>query len=144
MPDSVKTIYLPRPLINRILAHAQQHPDIEVCGLIGGDGENAVDYYAIDNIAANQHCRFLMDAPQQIKAMKQMRDRQQTLFAVVHSHPTTPAEPSQLDIDESSYRDVYYLIISLNTRGVLQMRAYSQHQDAMKEVELLLQDDQAG
>jgi [CysO sulfur-carrier protein]-S-L-cysteine hydrolase len=142
MPDSVKTIYMPRPLINRILAHAQQHPDTEVCGLIGGDGENAVDYYAIDNIAANPHCRFLMDAPQQIKAMKQMRDRQQTLFAVVHSHPTTPAEPSQLDIDESSYRDVYYLIISLNTRGVLQMRAYSQQQDSMKEVELLLQDDQ--
>ena len=87
-----------------------------------------------------------MDASQQIKAMKQMREKQQQLYAIVHSHPTTNATPSQLDITENDYKDVYFLIISLNTRGVLEMRAYIQLRNAMQEVamqevELILEDE---
>lgn len=140
MKPTEKTLYLPRPLVNKILAHAQQNPTVEVCGLIGNDAENQKDYYAIDNVSKNPSCRFLMDAPQQIKAMKQMRDKQQELFAVVHSHPSADAEPSELDIKENSYKDVYYIIISLNTKGVLEMRAYEQQQSSMQEVELILED----
>jgi proteasome lid subunit RPN8/RPN11 len=97
-----KTLSLPRPLVNKILAHAQNNPKVEVCGLIGngiGNSDTAKkNYYSIDNIANNPDCRFLMDAPQQIKAMKQMREKQQTLFAIVHSHPTTEAKPSSMMI----------------------------------------------
>ena len=35
MPSTKNTLYLPRPLVNKILAHAQKNPEIEVCGLIG-------------------------------------------------------------------------------------------------------------
>ena len=80
-----------------------------------------------------------MDAPQQISAIKKMRNKQQQLFAIVHSHPTTNAAPSQLDIEESSYKDVFYIIISLNTKGVLEARAYTQQQNSMQEVDLILE-----
>jgi proteasome lid subunit RPN8/RPN11 len=140
MSDNSQTLELPRPLVNKILAHAQQNPSMEVCGLIGNDTAGKKDYYAVENISADPSCRFLMDAPQQINAMKKMRDRQQQLFAIVHSHPTASAEPSQLDIDENSYKNVFYIIISLNTKGVLEMRAYTQTEDAMQEVELILED----
>ena len=133
-------LYLPRPLVNKILSHAQGNPDAEVCGLIGNDKSNQKNYYAINNIAENPQCRFLMDAPQQIDAMKKMRDKQQELFAIVHSHPTTNAKPSQLDIEESSYKNVFYIIISLNTKGVLEMRAYTQQENSMQEVDLILED----
>jgi len=141
MNTSEQTLYLPRPLVNKILAHAQQNPTVEVCGLIGNDASDHKDYYAIENIAKEPGCRFLMDAPQQIQAMKQMRDRQQQLFAIVHSHPTSNARPSALDIQENSYKDAFYIIISLNTRGVLEMRAYTQQQDGMQEIELILEDE---
>jgi proteasome lid subunit RPN8/RPN11 len=141
MNTSEQTLYLPRPLVNKILAHAQQNPTVEVCGLIGNDTSDHKDYYAIENVAEEPGCRFLMDAPQQIKAMKQMRDRQQQLFAIVHSHPTSNARPSALDIEENSYKDAFYIIISLNTRGVLEMRAYTQQQDSMQEIELILEDE---
>lgn len=138
-----KTLYLPRPLVNKLLAHAQKNQNTEVCGLIGSRTDNNAvdkkDYYPIDNVSDQAHCRFLMDAPQQIKAMKQMREKQQDLFAIVHSHPTTSAQPSQLDISENSYKDVFYIIISLNTEGVLEMRAYVQQQDSMSEIELILE-----
>lgn len=139
-----KALSLPRPLVNKILAHAQQNPTVEVCGLIGNSignsGSVEKNYYSIDNVANNPGSHFLMDAPQQIKAMKQMREKQQTLFAIVHSHPTADAKPSQLDIKENTYKNVFYIIISLNTKGVLEMRAYIQQEDSMEEIELLLED----
>jgi len=139
MPTT-QTLKLPRPLVNKILAHAQQNDSMEVCGLIGNSTTGEKSYYVINNISENPACRFLMDAPQQISAMKKMRDKQQQLFAIVHSHPTASAEPSQLDIQESAYKDIFYIIISLNTKGVLEMRAYTQTEDAMQEVDLILED----
>jgi proteasome lid subunit RPN8/RPN11 len=140
MTTSKQTLFLPRPLVNKILAHAQQHPDIEVCGLIGNDSENNKNYYRIDNVSKNPSYRFVMAAPQQIKAMKKMREKQQELFAIVHSHPTTNAQPSLLDIKESSYKDAYYIIISLNTKGVLEMRAFTQQKKNMQEIGLVLEN----
>ena len=141
MKTSEQTLYLPRPLVNKILGHAQQNPTVEVCGMIANDASDHKNYYAIDNVAKDPGCHFLMDAPQQINAMKQMRDRHQQLFAIVHSHPTTNAQPSALDIIENSYKDVFYIIISLNTKGVLEMRAYTQQLDSMQEIELILEDE---
>ncbi len=138
MSSPENTLFLARPLVNKLLAHAQANPEIEVCGLIGADEQDNKDYYPIDNVSKNPSCRFLLDAPQQINSMKKMRDRQQQLFAIVHSHPSADAKPSQLDIDESSYKDVFYIIISLDTEGVLEMRAYTQQQDNMQEVDLVL------
>lgn len=140
MPVTQQTLALPRPLVNKILAHAQQNADIEVCGLIGNNALEGKEYYSINNISDDPACHFLMDAPEQIKAMKKMREKQQTLYAIVHSHPTADAKPSRLDIKESTYKDAFYIIISLNTKGVLEMRAYSQQKDDMVEVELILED----
>ena len=139
MPSTKQTLYLPRTLVNTLLAHAQRNPDTEVCGLIANDTSNRKDYYPVDNISQNPGNRFLMDASQQIKVMKQMREKQQQLFAIVHSHPGTNAKPSPLDIAENSYKDAFYIIISLNTRGVLEMRAYTQQQDNMLEIDLILE-----
>lgn len=141
MSPAEQTLYLPRPLVNTILAHAQKNPSVEVCGLIANNTSNQKEYYAIDNISDDPGKRFLMDAPQQIKAMKQMRDKQQELFAIIHSHPTTNAVPSQLDIEENNYQNLYYIIISLNTKGVLEMRAYIQQKKNMQEVDLILEDE---
>ena len=136
-----QTLYLPRTIVNKLLAHAQGNPEAEVCGLIGNDTSNNMDYYPVDNVAKTPDSHFLMDASQQINVMKQMREKQQSLFAIVHSHPNTDARPSQLDIKENDYKDAFYIIISLNTKGVLEMRAYTQQQDDMQSLELILEDE---
>lgn len=140
MNPSEKTIYLPRPLVNTILSHAQRNSTVEICGLIGSDATNAKSYYAIDNVAKDPSCRFLMDASQQINAMKKMRDKNQELFAIVHSHPTTPAIPSQYDIEENNYKDAFYIIISLSNNETLDLRGYTQKKDSMQEVNVILED----
>lgn len=138
MSSNKYALYLARPLVNKLLAHAQQNPEIEVCGLIGADEKDRQDYYPIDNVANDPSCRFLLDAPGQINSMKKMRERQQRLFAIVHSHPSADAIPSQLDIDGCSYKDIFHIIVSLNTKGVLEMRAYTQQNDGAQEINLIL------
>lgn len=137
------SLSLPRPLANQLLTHAQKNPDNEVCGLIGRgqDDHHNIEYYPVRNIADDSAHRFEMDPKQQIDAMKQMRDNKQSLFAIVHSHPTAQATPSSIDLERIEYDDVYYLIISLNTKGVLDMRSYLLTANGMQEVEMELEHE---
>lgn len=139
MRHTQQTLSLPRTLINKIMTHAQKNPDVEVCGLIGNSNSGKKEYYSIKNASNKPSCQFLMDTSEQIHAMKEMRKKQQTLFSIVHSHPSANATPSQLDIKENEYKEVFYLIISLNTKGVLEIRAFTQDKSNMSEIDLLLE-----
>ncbi len=115
---------LPRTVVNQILAHAQQNPEQEICGLISQAADQSARYMRIDNRAPDTSQRYEMDEKQLIDSLRQIRERGETLLAIVHSHPHSAAQASRIDIDQAQYPDAYYLIISLDTRGVLEMRAY--------------------
>ena len=122
---SIQEIQLPRKLTHQLLHLAQSSPDQEICGLIGANLKGlAVSCYPVSNQASLPNIRFQMDEPQQIAAFKLMRERQENLFAIYHSHPTAPAEPSASDIEQANYPEALHLIISLNTKGVLEIRAF--------------------
>jgi proteasome lid subunit RPN8/RPN11 len=119
-----KEIHIPRPLVNQLLRYAQTSPDLEVCGLIGSKNGIPSSCYPIKNAASTPDCRFQMEAQEQIEAMREMRERGEELFAIFHSHPAAPAEPSTADLEQAAYPDALYIIISLNTKGVLEMRGF--------------------
>lgn len=132
-------ILIPRKLTNQLLHLAQLSPDTEVCGLIGADVSGIpVSCYPVTNRAATPDNRFTLDASQQIAAMKQIREKGEHLFAIYHSHPSAPAEPSPTDIEEASYPEALHLIISLNTKGVLEMRGFKISANTTEEYPLRL------
>lgn len=134
----METLELPRPLVNTILSQAQQSPNNEICGLIGGRDGHAEHCYPVDNAALDQARRFQMDPREQIEAMRQMRDNDEALIAIYHSHPRAPALPSETDLAEASYPEAVYLIISLNTVGVLEMAAFRIKDNQANEITLQL------
>ena len=129
-------LVLPRTLVNQILTHAQQHELTESCGLISASVGKPAHYYAVKNIAADPSTHFEMEPKQQIDAMKHMREHGEELFAIVHSHPQSPPVPSATDMQEAGYPEAYYIIVSLSTRGVLEMRGYKIADAEMQPVEL--------
>jgi proteasome lid subunit RPN8/RPN11 len=129
-------VRLPRPLINQLLHHAQQSSSTEVCGLIGGKGGVATRCYPIANIASAPRRLFAMDPAQQIAAMRAMRECGEELFAIYHSHPDSPPLPSPADLAQANYPEALYLIISLQTRGVLEMRGFRLKDNSIVEVQL--------
>jgi [CysO sulfur-carrier protein]-S-L-cysteine hydrolase len=143
MTTLTHTLALPRTLVNRILAQAQQQPETETCGLLGARNGEAIHYYPVRNIAADAATRFEMDPRQQIDVMKTLRENDEQLLAIVHSHPHSPPAPSAADMEEFGYPDAYYLIVSLDVKGVLQMRGYRQLNGNMQRIDLLYEHGNA-
>ena len=138
-PIKRPALELPRALVNQILAHAQQNPDEEICGLISSKNEVATKYYRIGNVAPDKTHHFEMNGAEQIAAMKKMREQGETLMAIVHSHPDAPAIPSAWDEASNGYPDAYYLVVSLNTKGVLELRCFLLIDGKFKSAELVLE-----
>jgi len=111
----VEEIILPRQLVNQILHQAQLSPDVEVCGLIAGKHGRPLD---------QPERLFAMDPAAQIDAQRRMREQGEELFGIYHSHPHSPAEPSDTDLQQAGYPEALYIIVSLNTKGVLEMRGF--------------------
>ena len=122
MPD--EPVLLPRPLINQLLHHAQSSPDTEICGLIGARDGHPASCYPVRNVAPQPERRYLLDPEEHIGALRTMHERREQLFAIFHSHPAAPAEPSATDLELSAYPDTLHLIVSLNTKGVLELRGF--------------------
>ena len=134
----MKTITLPRTIANKLLTLAQSDPENETCGLIGAKDDIPSHVYSVENIAEEKKHFFEMDPAKQIAAMKSMRERGENLFAIFHSHPDAPALPSATDIEQAAYPDILYLIISLNTKGVLDMRGFYLKDNTVEDVELVI------
>ncbi len=136
-----KEIQIPRKITNQLLHHAQISPDYEVCGLIGSKNGLPTHCYPINNISEHPQQRFLLDEHQQISAMAKMRELGEDLFAIYHSHPTAPAQPSTYDLELSTYPEALYLIISLNTKGILEMRGFKIYEKTALEIPLIMNND---
>jgi len=133
-----ETQTIPRTLANRLLTLAQHAPEAEVCGLISINADRQYRVYPIDNIAEDAGCVFEMEPQQQINAFKNMRDAQESIFAIYHSHPHSDAIPSKKDLNEAAYTDALNIIISLNTKGVLDMRGYFYRDEKTIKVDLVI------
>ena len=130
---------IPRTLANKLLSLAQLSPDAEICGLISKCNRQKYHVYPVNNIAADASSLFEMEPEQQIKAFKDMREQNETLFAVFHSHPHSGATPSAKDLNDAAYNDTLNIIISLSTLGVLDMRAYFYRNNEVETVTLIIE-----
>ena len=104
--------------------------------MIGAKDRIPVRCYPVANISATPAKLFAMDPARQIAAMRGMRDRGEQLFAIYHSHPSSPPLPSAVDLEQANYPETLYLIISLQTQGVLEMRGFFLRNRSVTEVPL--------
>ncbi len=132
----METVTLPRPLVNQMLHQAQASPDAEVCGLIAARNGRPVRFIPVPNVAGRPAQLFSMDPVRQIDALRRMREQGEELFGIFHSHPHSPAVPSDRDLREAGYPDALYLIASLSTKGVLELRGYRLRDGRAEEVVL--------
>lgn len=132
-------VRLPRNIAIRLLALAQQDPDREVCGLIGADAQR-MQVLPVRNVASDPSRAFEMDPEGLVSAHKALRDKQLALWGVYHSHPGTVAQPSTADLRGAGYPETVQLIVSLDVRGVLQLRAWRLEGDRARELPLQVHD----
>lgn len=132
--------FLPRTLAVKLLAEAQRSQQQEVCGVISSHQGVAHQLFPIENIATEPERLFEMEPQQLIEALRSIREEGDALWAIYHSHPDAPATPSSRDLLDANYPDALYLVISLNTEGVLEMRGFRLQNNQFIEVALETSD----
>jgi len=103
---------IPKNIHDDLIAHAREGFPLEVCGILGGVGEDISLVYRMTNTdASNEH--FMMEPREQFAVVKDLRSKGLSMLAVYHSHPETPARPSEEDIRLALTPGVSHVIISL-------------------------------
>ncbi len=95
-----------------ITIQAQQDAPQESCGYLLGTGEEVTEDYAMTNIDhSSEH--FSFNPKEQFAALNYARNKGLKILANWHSHPASPARPSQEDIRLANDPTIRYAILSL-------------------------------
>jgi proteasome lid subunit RPN8/RPN11 len=108
-------LILPREMLEKIIAHSRAALPNEACGLIAsvdGGVKKAEAVYCLKNVDESPE-HFSMSSEEQFAAIADMRKRGLVLLGNFHSHPSTPARPSEEDIRLAFDSSLSYLIVSL-------------------------------
>ena len=100
-------------VIDDMMAHAREDAPKECCGLLIGSRDATERSVRARNRDAGQ-TRYLIDPEDHFAAIHSARADNQRVIGAYHSHPTSPAIPSESDMAEASGgADFLYVIVSL-------------------------------
>jgi proteasome lid subunit RPN8/RPN11 len=99
-----------------MIAHARDDAPNECCGYARMTNGRLDEVFRAKNLRASPY-GYELD-PQSLLAANDLDDEGHGV-AIYHSHPRSPAEPSQTDINLAHYPDWRYLIVSLADEPVV-------------------------
>lgn len=138
-------IVLSRKQLDSLADHAEKSLPNEDCGLLGGtidDDKRAVKkIYFLTNVDASPE-HFSMDVKEQFAAVKDMRSRGWQLLGNFHSHPSTPARPSEEDKRLVFDTSLSYLILSLAEEPILKSFRFDREKNIFPEAILMVELDE--
>ncbi|MCD7964022.1 MAG: M67 family metallopeptidase [Rikenellaceae bacterium] len=105
-------IEIPKNIIEAIVSPAYDELPNEACGLLTGNNNQVKQRHPMTNIDKSPD-HFSFDPQEQVSVLKKARETGEKIIANYHSHPSTPARPSQEDIVLAFDPDITYIIVSL-------------------------------
>ena len=131
-PDAVPhpgplSVRLPMRLAVQIAEHARSEAPLEACGLIPGtaaaaDGGQPLRFEPCRNLASSR-TRYEVHPEDYYRIHAALDAAGGEVWGIVHSHPSTPAVPSGLDVTMAAHPDAIYLVVSL-AGGAPDLRAW--------------------
>ncbi len=99
-------------IIIQLVNHAKKEAPIEACGYLGVKDGVITARYALTNVdKSSEH--FSFDPKEQFAALRDARNKGLKICAAYHSHPASPARPSEEDIAKAYDPEILYVIVSL-------------------------------
>lgn len=119
---------------DELIAHAAEAAPNECCGYLRARDGAVEAVFRAENLRGSPY-GYELDA-RSLLAANELDDRGCEV-AVYHSHPRSPAEPSQTDINLAHYPHWTYLIVSLD--GEPEVRAWRIADDRAEEEPLVVE-----
>ncbi len=110
-------LQIPQQIIDEIIDHARIGLPEEVCGYLAGSCNEVTRQFRLTNID-HSHEHFSFDPAEQFQAVREARKLGLEILANYHSHPATPARPSEEDIRLAFDPGISYIIVSLANNQV--------------------------
>ena len=120
--STTERLLFPIAIHDEIIHHTRDCLPNEACGLVAFDGDRAVKVFRGTNIL-DSPTRYRMADEEVIRAVDEIERRGWRLGAIYHSHPSSPAVPSDTDLDEANWPKSAMMIVSFAGEEV-DMRAY--------------------
>jgi proteasome lid subunit RPN8/RPN11 len=117
------TLEVTRTVFDTIIAHAREGKPEEVCGIVRGRAGRAFQLVNGRNVAPDPIQDFMVD-PQTLLRQFDFEEEGDSMIAIYHSHPVSPAYPSASDAWSAHYPDAVYIICSLESDDSPVMRAF--------------------
>jgi proteasome lid subunit RPN8/RPN11 len=136
----VSTIRTPASVLDAIVAHAREEAPNECCGLLTGTEAAIVGSMRARNALASPS-RYRIDPQDHFAAIKRARRDGRRVIGAYHSHPRTPATPSERDIAEAGDPGLLCVIVSLMDPRRPEVRAYRISSGVVEEVMFLIPGD---
>lgn len=102
-----------REVLDHIVAHARAEAPLECCGLLIGTAALVDESYPVANLRRSA-TRFEVDPAGHFAAIRKARASARTVIGAYHSHPASPARPSETDVHEANDPAFLHLIVSLS------------------------------
>ena len=129
---------IPKNIEKELIEHAKNGFPLEVCGILGGISDEAKEIYKMENVdASSEH--YMMDPKEQFAVIKDLRAKGLNMLAIYHSHPESPARPSEEDIRLALTPNVSYVIVSLLDRENISVRSFKINEKVIEE-DIIIQD----
>jgi proteasome lid subunit RPN8/RPN11 len=138
-PETVDYLIIPRQIFVEMLNHCKGDYPNEACGILAGKGKATSRLYKMANTEKSP-VSYSMDPTEQFKVMKDMRTNDLSMVAIFHSHPSSPAYPSDKDVGLAFYEDSAYIIVSLMEREAI-VKAFSIRERDIKEIGICVEED---
>ena len=125
-----------RQLVDEIVAHAREEAPNECCGLVAGSDGRATRVYRARNAEASP-LRYTIHPQDQFRITMEIEEHGEEIAAIYHSHTSSPATPSQTDINlAENWPDPLYVICSLAEPEAPSVRGFEIRHGRVEEVEL--------
>jgi [CysO sulfur-carrier protein]-S-L-cysteine hydrolase len=105
-------LIIPKEIIDEIIEQAKNGLPEEICGYLAGNDRKVTRRFPLTNVDHSPE-HFSFDPAEQFKTVKEARNADLEILANYHSHPETPARPSQEDIRLAFDPTISYVIVSL-------------------------------
>jgi proteasome lid subunit RPN8/RPN11 len=129
----VKVVLAPG-VLDGLIRHARACLPEESCGFLVGRGDRADRFVPAENVLRSRTA-FAVEPQFLFDFFRKLRRSGEELVAIVHSHPRTPAVPSEQDVASAYYPDCAQLIVSF--RGPApEVRGYRIADGQVAEIEV--------
>ena len=135
------SLIIPESILNAMIVQAQAAAPNEACGLLSGRGRRVFDIHPMSN-ADNSPDHFTLAPAEQFAVAKQIRAAAAEALAVYHSHPASPARPSDEDIRLAFTPDIVYVILSLAQPGRPVIRGFKINDKHVSSVLVIIEPDE--